>query len=238
MTRDTLYASPRGDLVDFQFDEEVARVFPDMIRRSVPGYDNIVTMTGLIAGHYARSGTRIYDMGSSLGASMASMLRNINVPDIEPICIDTSSDMLEQCYQNLTGLYPGRDVCCTQADLLEYEPAGASVIVMNFVLQFIDPLQRQQVISRLASGLLSGGVLVLSEKVLGDDPFENALHREFKKANGYSDLEISQKRSALERVMVLDTKEQHLERLSSVGLVRGQQWFQSLNFRSFVAFKP
>ena len=238
MSRDKVYADAQSDLVDFQFDEEVARVFPDMIRRSVPGYDNIIAVTGLIAHMHAQSGTRIYDLGSSLGASMASVLRAVDQPDLEFICVDNSRDMLEKCRENLETLYPQVSIQFIEGDVSELAPANASVIVMNFLLQFLDPDCRDEVMQRLADGLVSGGVMVLSEKVGEPGSIQDDIHLAFKKANGYSDLEISQKRTALENVMVLDTAEIHVSRLQAAGLTACQQWFQSLGFRSFLAFKP
>ena len=238
MSRDRVYADSKPDLVDFQFDEEVARVFPDMIRRSVPGYDNIIAVTGLIARAYAQENTRIYDLGSSLGASMASIWRTEDLPEVEYVCVDYSGDMLARCRENLGALYPQAPIEFLEADVTEFAPDNASVIVLNFVLQFLDPERRDEIIQRLAAGLVPGGVIILSEKVERAGTVQDSIHLEFKRANGYSDLEISQKRSALEKVMILDTVEAHISRLQTAGLKDCQQWFQCLGFRSFVAFKP
>ena len=110
---------------------------------------------------------------------------------------------------------------------------------MNWVLQFLPPEARTEVLAAIRAGLSDGGLLLLSEKVRSEDPdieaFNDAAHLDFKRANGYSELEISQKRSALEQVMITDTIEVHRARLKAAGFSRVQVWYQCLNWASFVA---
>ena len=239
-TRDDLYAKPRGMIVDFSFDESVVKVFPDMIRRSVPGYSTIITLIGLLAEQYAQPGTACYDLGCSLGASTLSMRERI-AADHHIIAVDNSPAMIESCRKNI-GNEPGvAQVSFVCDDIQNVKIENASVVVLNFTLQFIAPELRLPVLQGIHDGLHPGGILILSEKLSFPDHDEQALledmHLAFKRANGYSELEISQKRSALEKVLLPETREQHLERLRQAGFAHSHVWFQSFNFASFIAVK-
>ncbi|MBI3773412.1 MAG: carboxy-S-adenosyl-L-methionine synthase CmoA [Gammaproteobacteria bacterium] len=238
---DTLYANPQPQLVDFEFNEAVARVFPDMIRRSVPGYGTLISLIGLLAEQYAQDESRIYDLGCSLGAATLAMRHRLQHRRCRIIGIDNSSAMIEQCRANVDN-----DICDVPVDLIcsDIRDAAindASVTVLNFTLQFIAPTDRLTLLQRIYNGLRPGGILILSEKLVFDDPQVNALliglHHAFKRANGYSDLEISQKRTALENVLIPETLTQHEQRLHTAGFGRVQLWHQCLNFASLLAIK-
>jgi tRNA (cmo5U34)-methyltransferase len=240
--RDTIYADPLSDTGLFTFDDSVARVFPDMIKRSVPGYPTIVAMTGLLAGRYATAGSNLYDLGCSLGASTLAMRQNIKQQDCRIIAVDNSASMLERC-QHIIDTDSRSEkhdtpVSLTCADLQDVCIEDASVVVLNFTLQFIP---RECVIHRIYQGLRPGGIMVLSEKVTFEDPHLDELnidlHHQFKRANGYSDLEIAQKRSALENVLLPETLNQHKQRISQAGFSSCDVWFQCFNFASLVALK-
>ncbi len=239
---DKLFRDPLGHVVDFMFDEQVADVFPDMIRRSVPGYDSIISMLGVFAQHYVVPGSRVYDLGCSLGAATLSMRRRIQQPDVSMFAIDNAEAMAQRCRELLareSTAVPTEVVC---ADVREVQFENVSLVVLNFTLQFIDTGERLDILRRIADGMLPGGALIVSEKVTFDDRSERdrneALHREFKRANGYSELEISQKRAALENVLVPDTIATHRQRLAQAGLINVDMWFRCFNFVSFVAHKP
>jgi len=237
---DDLYAAQQPHIIDFAFDESVVNVFPDMIRRSVPGYDTIITLIGLLAEHYAVSGSRCYDLGCSLGASSLSMRQRIPA-DCRIIAVDNSAAMIESCRKNLAAQEHQADVELHCANIEDIVIEDASVVVLNFTLQFIAPDQRLQVVRDIYQGLRPGGVLVLSEKLGFADADEHSLQEslqlDFKRANGYSELEISQKRSALEKVMIPDTMQQHQQRLMDAGFSQVNQWFQAFNFASLLALK-
>jgi tRNA (cmo5U34)-methyltransferase len=240
-SRDTLYADPLSEQGLFVFDDSVARVFPDMIKRSVPGYPTIVAMTGLLAGKYAIAGSSLYDLGCSLGASTLAMRQNIQQPDCRIISIDNSTAMLEHCRTVIETDTHETPVNLTCADLQDVVIANASVVVLNFTLQFIPREQRDKVIGDIYQGLLPGGVMVLSEKVSFEDPNLNELnidlHHQFKRANGYSDLEVARKRNALETVLLPETLGEHKQRMTDAGFKSCDVWFQCFNFASLVALK-
>jgi tRNA (cmo5U34)-methyltransferase len=246
-SRDTLYAS-RDPLTDpvtgaalFRFDESVAQVFPDMIRRSVPGYATIVAMTGLLAGRYASAGSTLYDLGCSLGASSLAMRQNIQHPDCRIIAVDNSAAMLDRCRSIIDTDTHHTPVELVHANLQEVTVESASVVVLNFTLQFSPREQRDAVLARIYRGLLPGGIMVLSEKVTFEDPHLDELnidlHHQFKRANGYSDMEIARKRNAIENVLLPETLARHRERIAAAGFSSCDVWFQCFNFASLIALK-
>ena len=241
MSKDDIYSKQDTMIVDFAFDEKVVNVFPDMIRRSVPGYETIITMVGLVAAEYAKANSTIYDLGCSLGASSLSILSQLKQPGCKIVAVDNSQAMIEQCQSNLEAQKGLTEIEMVCSDVQDINIENASVVVLNFTLQFIVPEQRFALIQKIYDGLLPGGVLILSEKIIFANDLEQDEQEElqlaFKKANGYSDLEISQKRTALENVLIPDTLELHQQRLKSVGFSRSHLWFQCFNFISLLAIK-
>lgn len=237
--RDTLYAEQHANLGRFAFDEHVVEVFPDMIQRSVPGYSTIIAMTGVMAGRYAQAGSNIYDLGSSLGASTLSMAREINKHDCNIIGVDNSAAMIERCRNYIAdGATPITLRC---ENIQNTEINNASVVVLNFTLQFIPAAERAALINKISEAMRPGGILILSEKIRFADAhlqdLNTDLHHAFKLANGYSELEVAQKRSALEEVLVPETLAEHQQRLRTAGFSSIDVWFQCFNFASLVAIK-
>lgn len=240
--QDAIYASPLNEIIDFDFDEKVAEVFPDMIQRSVPGYGTMISTIGILAAKYAQENSRCYDLGCSLGAVSLAMRQRIKQPGCTIVAVDNSEAMVERGRDLLSSDTSSNvlvEMLC--ADILDVTIEEASVVVLNFTLQFIPPDVRQSLITRIYQGLNPGGILILSEKVAFDDQFKQDFHSEahhdFKRANGYSDLEISQKRTALERVMIPETIACHQQRLKTAGFAMSEVWFQCFNFTSMAAIK-
>lgn len=240
-SRDTIYADPLREAGLFTFDENVARVFPDMIKRSVPGYTTIVAMTGLLAQRYATAGSRLYDLGCSLGASTLAMRQELRTENCTIVAVDNSQAMLERCRSIIDTDTHGTAVELVCANLEDINIEDASVVVLNFTLQFVPVDIREEIIHRIYEGLRPGGIMVLSEKVTFEDPHLDELnielHHEFKRANGYSDLEIAQKRAAIEQVLLPETLTTHKQRISHAGFSSCDVWFQCFNFASLVALK-
>lgn len=240
-SKDTLYSEPHEPLADFAFDARVAAIFPDMIRRSVPGYATLCGFLGLIAGEYAQPDSRLYDLGCSLGAATLAMRRRITRPGCRLIAVDNSPAMVEGCRENVAADNAPTPVDVVCADIRDIAIERAAVVTMNFTLQFIAPDERLALLQRIHDGLLPGGALLLAEKLRFADAAEQAaleqLHLAFKRANGYSELEISQKRAALERVLVPDTLEQHRARLHAAGFSQVHLCFQAFNFAALIAIR-
>jgi len=241
INQDSLYSSPIGQVSSFKFDQSVVNVFPDMIQRSVPGYQTIISAIGLLAERYAQEHSVCYDLGCSLGAATFSMRHQISARHCKIVAVDNSEAMIRQCQSNLLQDVATIDVDCLCADIRDIEIENASVVVLNFTLQFIPIEDRHTFLDKIYQGLLPGGILILSEKLKFDDlrqqELQTELHHAFKKSQGYSDLEISQKRSALENVLLAETYTTHRQRLKNVGFSSVEVWFQYFNFASMIALK-
>ena len=238
---DNIFAAPLDKLGDFQFDQQVAEVFPDMIKRSVPGYSNIITTIGMLTQRFAQDDSNLYDLGCSLGAATIEMRRNISHSNCHIIGVDNSPAMVERADLHVHAFKSDTKVSILCDDIQAVTIENASVVVLNFTLQFIKPSDRQALINKIYQGLKPGGILLVSEKLRFDNEVAQQLltdlHHDFKRANGYSELEISQKRNALENVMLTDTLDCHRQRFAQAGFTTSELWFQCFNFSSMIAIK-
>lgn len=239
---DQIYANQQP-IKDFVFDDKVAAVFTDMINRSVPGYATIISMIGTLAERYCTPGSNIYDLGCSLGGATLAMSHQISHQDYTLYAIDNSPAMIKRFRDTLDATpsathLPLQLIC---ADIDDIDMENASVVVLNFTLQFIERQKRDALLQKICRSLRPGGILVLSEKILFPEPELNALfielYHQFKQAQGYSELEISQKRAALENVLIPESIDAHKSRLMQAGFRSCDVWFQCFNFASMVAFK-
>lgn len=239
--KDRIYVYERDGIGNFVFDEEVANVFTDMITRSVPGYDVINQLLRIIAKIFVAEDSLVYDLGCSLGAASFSVCQAVPFTRVNIIAVDNSKAMIRQLAERLAG--PNADsriqpVCC---DVVEVEIQNASLVILNYTLQFIEPAQRDFLIQKIYSGLHKGAALLLSEKIVYEDSDEEALiqslHEGYKQGQQYSDLEIIQKREALENVLIRETKVQHFERLHRAGFPQVYVLMKYLNFITYIAIK-
>lgn len=231
--RDNIYNSTT-DLVDFCFNSEVVKVFDDMVKRSVPGYLNTLETIRLIAKNYGKQSTNLYDLGCSTGATATAL--NINNHQI--IAIDNSISMIEECQKKFHNF---SNIKFAHNDILNADIKNASVVVLNLTLQFINKEDRQKLIDKIYNGMVDGGALFISEKIHFLDKnhniFMNNLHLQFKKSNGYSDLEIANKRQLLENILVTDDEMTHLNRFKKSGFKNLSIILQNINFYGFIAIK-
>ncbi|MCA9396802.1 MAG: carboxy-S-adenosyl-L-methionine synthase CmoA [Candidatus Omnitrophica bacterium] len=239
--QDRLYSDPQSVIRGFRFDESVAKVFDEMIHRSVPGYPDIVKMTGVLAHRYLKAGTNGYDLGCSLGTVSLVMRDMLKDRDCRIIAVDSSEAMTEKCRQNIDR-HPSKVLTeVVQARVQDVPVENASFVVLNLVLQFIPVEERSGVIRKIFDGMRPGGALILTEKICFSDSseqdFATDLYHEFKALNGYSNLEISQKRAALENVLIPETIQIHRERLNDAGFRQVFPWFRCFNFISIIALK-
>jgi tRNA (cmo5U34)-methyltransferase len=239
--KDTLFSNQITEPGDFVFDKHVVSVFPDMINRSIPGYALIIPMIGLLARRYAQQGSRIYDLGCSLGAATLAMRQAIEAQGVEIIAVDNSEEMIDGLKDILAQQGGGINVQAVVEDIRSLAIRDASVVVLNFTLQFVNPVDRLRLMRSIVGGLRPGGILILSEKLCFEDALEQERqtnwHHDFKRAQGYSELEISRKRDALENILKPETARVHRERLSEAGFSEVYQWFQGFSFVSFVAIR-
>lgn len=239
--KDAIFSNSLEKIVDFKFDDNVANVFPDMIKRSVPGYTYIITIIGMLTELYAQKASNYYDLGCSLGAAALSMRRKIKDTKSKVIAVDNSESMIEKCRLLMETDNCDVPVEVKLGDIREQEIENAAVVVLNFTLQFIKPENRDKIIQKIYDGLKPGGILILSEKLVFENEDLNErqidLYHSFKRLNGYSDLEISQKRTALENVLIPESFEIHKKRIIDAGFSTCDMWFQCFNFSSILAVK-
>lgn len=234
--RDQLFADLVAEPSQFSFNEAVVDVFPDMIQRSVPGYGTVVRMTGVLTEQHAKEGTHVYDLGCSLGESIRAAELAIGDRACQLIGVDNAPAMIEKVREEM---HPLSKIVWHLSDITQMEFKTASVVIMNFTLQFIPINERLTLLKQIRSAMVPGGLLILSEKLTMPDAEMNRLmvelHHDFKRSQGYSDLEIAQKRDAIDNVLIPETAEVHRTRLAQAGFSRSSIWFQCLNFASFIA---
>lgn len=238
MNEDKIYIDQKLGDEPFRFDDSVANVFPDMLRRSIPGYAASIEAIGSLAARYVRPGTNCYDLGCSLGAATLAMHQGICADGCHVIAVDSSEAMIEKCRTVVAG---ANNIEVRLADIRDIAIENASMVVMNYTLQFLDPGARATLIGRIYDGLIRGGLFLLSEKVVDEDPHMEELlidlHHEHKRRNDYSQLEISRKRAALENVLIPESVAAHRERLATAGFAHSAVWLRYFNFVSIVAIK-
>lgn len=237
---DQIFAQPMS-VSDFRFDEKVAAVFPDMISRSIPGYTEILSTLTQLAQRFVEADSNVYDLGCSLGAASLAMRRGIHQSNVNIIAIDNSEAMIQRAQDHLQAFVSTVPVELRCADINEVAIENASMVTLNFTMQFLAPADRDALIAKIYAGLRPGGLLVVSEKLNYDQPkmhqLLDDLYLDFKRSNGYSELEISQKRNALENVMKPDTLAVHQQRFADAGFSESEVWFQCYRFASMIAVK-
>ena len=240
MGQDRVFAQEKS-AEDFRFDSQVAGVFDDMVDRSVPFYQEIQRMVGELAAEYATEGSQLYDLGCATGTTLA-LLDGVLAQNVAFTGIDNSPEMLEKCRSKFTQLHSSRETRFLCRDLKEtLNIQNASVVAMILTLMFVRPMHRRELLSSIYQGLNPGGALILVEKVVCDSP---ALNRRFinyyydmKRRHGYSELEISQKREALENVLIPYSEGENRQLLSDVGFRSVEVFFRWYNFCGMVAIK-
>lgn len=241
MELDVLFGQERSLVTDFRFDRATASVFDNMVSRSVPLYHEIQRMAAELAADFAEPGTNVFDLGCATGTTLVLLDRTVEA-DVCLVGVDEAGEMLAQADEKLRGeglRHPFKLQC---ADL-EHDTVveNASVVLMLLTLQFLRPLHRQRVIRRIAEGLHQGGCLILVEKLTLTDPELNRLYirhyYDMKRRNGYSELEIAQKREALENVLIPYRYEENRDLLLAEGFRCCEEFFRWYNFAGMVAVK-
>lgn len=251
---DNIYKSKIGAVKPFEFNREVTQVFDDMIRRSVPGYAQVLrylptlVRTVLKKMPTAAQSQRYYDLGCSLGAGLAAMAEGVDRSLVTKnafnfIGLDNSAPMITQAQSLLEPVFDEYELSLelSQQDVLKHKFLPADLVLLNFTLQFIELQKRDALIGDIYTALQPGGYLVLSEKLKFEQPLANDLlteiHHQFKSDQGYSDLEISQKRDAIDNVLIPETLDDHERRLRAAGFKVVTPWLQNMQFVSILAVK-
>ncbi|MEM7303976.1 MAG: carboxy-S-adenosyl-L-methionine synthase CmoA [Pseudomonadota bacterium] len=239
--KDKLYSDPQKNIEDFVFNEAVSNVFDDMVDRSVPGYRTLIANLGPIAAKFIKENTNCYDLGCSHGAAALSVFNHLPHKNVTIHAVDSAKAMIDRCDQLINQAHADSIIHTHQANIQDITILNASIVLLNLTLQFIPLDQRSIVLANIYNGLIKGGVCIMTEKIMMPDEYSESLfqelHTNFKSANKYSDLEISQKRKSLENVLICETLDIHSIRLRSVGFSTIIPWFQCFNFISLLAIK-
>lgn len=241
LDKDSVFKEEIKVASDFKFGSTVANVFDDMVNRSVPFYGEIQRIMAELAADYARPGMDVYDLGCATGTTLIGM--NTTVPqDIRFIGIDDSMEMLDKCRTKLNEAGFSRPFDLRLADLnRDVDISNASVVVLCLTLQFVRPISREKLLKSIFDGLESGGVIILVEKILAED---SVFNREFikhyynyKRRNNYSEMEISQKREALENILIPYKLSENITLLQNIGFDHCEVFFKWYNFSGLIARK-
>jgi tRNA (cmo5U34)-methyltransferase len=227
---------------DFKFDKKVAGVFDDMVSRSVPFYDEMQRMAAELAGDFAADGTNICDIGCSTGTSIIAMDKMVQHPYVTFQGYDNAQEMLNRADEKLKEAKLDHPFNLNLCDLNKgIVVENASVVTMLLTLQFIRPLYRERLVKQIYDGLNDNGAFIIIEKLTSEDTIFNRLfiqhYYEFKKRNGYSELEISNKREALENVLIPYRMEENFDLLKGAGFRAVEIFFRWYNFCGIIALK-
>jgi tRNA (cmo5U34)-methyltransferase len=241
MNKDRVFSEKLTTITPFRFNEKVARVFDDMLVRSVPLYGEVLKQQARIARQFYRDGTHIFDLGCSHGNLGILLLDCFGDAAFKMTAVDSSEPMIQRFKKRLA-VHDSQgciDLACACIENIVI--SNASVVVINLTLQFLDRQKRDSLIQSAFNGLCKGGILLLTEKTVHPDSQMNALEQDyyyqFKRENGYTELEISQKRDALERVLVPETVAEHENRIQKAGFELFNVWLKWFNFTSMIAVK-
>ncbi len=241
MAHDELFRNKRDFINDFDFGKNTVQVFDDMLNRSVPFYSEIQRMIAEMAGYFAVEKTHLYDLGCSTGETFLSLDQKIP-PEVMFIGIDSSEDMLEKARKKLEDAKISHKYELIRSDLNQgVNIENASVVIMNLTLQFIRPLYRERLVRSIAEGIQENGCFIVVEKVLSPNSLVNRLfiklYYDFKKRSGYNELEIKQKREALENVLIPYHYDENRQLLLANGFKSCECFFRWYNFCGIIAVK-
>ena len=239
---DRLFNEINPKLGEFTFDENVAHVFDDMISRSVPLYDDVQRVLPVLANLLDHPVIKVIDLGCSTGTSLIQLAQTLPHRQFELVGVDNSQAMLDKCAEKLTGLGMQAEVELVRADICDIDLCEASIVLMNYTLQFVDLPSRPKLLSRIRQSLRPGGFMLVSEKVshhqIAIDDALVELYFEFKRRNGYSELEIARKREALENVLVPVSVDENQQMFREAGFGDVELLLKWFNFATFVLRVP
>ncbi len=241
MEKDRVFAKEKQKVKPFEFNREVARVFDDMLHRSVPLYAESIHRQAQLTAHFYQEESRIYDLGCSNGNLGIQVMEQLGGKPFSMVGVDASMPMMEKYFNRLNKREQASkiDLVCGYLENLKIK--NASVVLINLTLQFLEMSKREQLIYDIYNGLNPGGILLLTEKTIHParqlDDLQTMFYMNYKRENGYSELEISQKRDALEKVLIPDTIDTHKNRITRAGFSHFDVWLKWFNFTSMIAIK-
>ena len=241
MERDEVFREKYSKPSDFKFSSKVAGVFDDMVNRSVPYYEEMQRMISELVADHAVKDTNIYDLGCSTGTTMIHMDQLVD-ETIPFVGVDDSKDMLDKCRNKFLQFDIKRPYELVVADLnKDVHINNASVVVLCLTLQFVRPIARERLIKQIFNGLNNDGALIVVEKILAEDSRFNRdfikYYYDMKRRHNYSEMEIAQKREALENVLIPYKLSENITLIRDAGFEHCETFFKWYNFAGFIAKK-
>lgn len=225
----------------WEFDEEVTKVFSNMISRSIPDYETMRALSSRLACDYLHDGARLLDLGCSNGLSVAGIVREYH-DRISYVLCDISKPMLEQCRDRYAGLISKGCMTVVDNDLRRGLPEGDYDVIQSILtLQFTPIEYRKQIIKRVYDSLNRNGCFIFVEKVLADSPkLDSILVDEYyriKREHGYTQEQIEDKRKSLEHQLTPLTERWNVDMLREAGFREVECFWRCLNFCAWIAVK-
>jgi tRNA (cmo5U34)-methyltransferase len=240
MTIDKLFSHPTS-AGDFTFNDQVAEVFDDMLERSVPCYRQVIDMTGKLLDGFVHDHDLVYDLGCSTGRPLIALAEMLGATDVRYIGLDSSEAMINKARLKAEMYSRHRQIDFHLADITRVELSPCRAVLLNYTLQFLRPLQRAALLRTIHTALRPGGILILSEKIISHHSLLNrsyiAIYLDFKRRQGYSEIEIAKKREALENVLIPFSIAENIRLLREAGFAGCESFFQWFNFVSLAAVK-
>lgn len=240
MATDDLFKQGGGG-ADFSFDSKVAEVFDDMLARSVPCYQQVIAMTGRILAKFLQDNDHVIDLGCSTGSTLLALARTLELENLRYTGIDNSQAMIEKASLKAEMFGKKERINFAKKDILKLAFRNVGAYLLNYTMQFIRPMERQPFAANLCHSLRPGGIMIMSEKIISHDSQINRafidFYLDFKRSQGYSEIEITHKREALENILVPYSMGENIQMLNQAGFNRVEPFFQWFNFASFLAIK-
>lgn len=226
---------------DFTFNDQVAEVFDDMLSRSVPFYNAVIDSIAELLRQQVPQGSTVYDLGCSTGTTLLELSRRLAEMNFQYRGIDIAPAMIEKARRKAEMYSKSSLIQFVEDDIMTAPLPDAYAVICNYTMQFIRPLSRPQFVQRIYDCLPQGGILYVSEKIINHDKMLNRvfieMYHQFKRRQGYSELEISAKREALENILVPFSIDENLDLIRQAGFYSVEPFFQWFNFASFIAVK-
>lgn len=222
----------------FEFDESVASVFDDMLSRSVPFYKEVLDLCVKLVIKNTKQNDKVFDIGCSTAATLLEIFKQ-SLHNLQLFGIDNSEAMIQRAKKK-AGFFDAKiEFFCD--DALSFTLPKSKVFISNYTLQFIRPLKREEFVKNIYNSLEDGGFFIFSEKIICENKKLSLdlidIYYEFKKAQGYSEFEIMQKREALENVLVPYTDSENRLMIQKAGFDECESIFRWANFATYIAYK-
>tara|TARA_Y100000589_G_scaffold118994_1_gene113237 strand:+ start:12378 stop:13076 length:699 start_codon:yes stop_codon:yes gene_type:complete len=222
--------SSNWDFEDISLDD-----FEKHISKSVPCY-HLTHKLGLeLSDFFCKPNTNVFDIGSTSGSFINSLLERHNDKDINFNGIEISTSMYSQSVLR----YP--KINFYNEDVRDCDLHNSSFISSYYTIQFINPQYRQKLINKIFESLNWGGGFLMFEKVRAPDArFQDymiQIYNEFKLSNEFTPSHIMSKSRSLKGVLEPFSTAANIEMLQRAGFKDIMTVYKYISFEGFLAIK-